>query len=80
MMPESSKLCVHTPGSITSSFAFDSSQDESNWWHGYEESKEYGAPWSNHEQYVFAAKMRHVDASTNRTWTMRVKRNYFLLK
>ena len=72
MMPESSPLCVHTSGSTTSSFAFASSQEESNWWPGYPESTEYGSPWSNHEEYVFAAKMMHVDESANRTWTMRV--------
>jgi len=73
MMPESSSTCTPTAGSTSSDFTFASSQEECNWFDGYEESFEkYNAPWSQLEEHVFNGKMMHTDVSSNRTWTLRL--------
>jgi len=72
IMPEKSTFCTPTLGSTSSDFTFTSSQEESKWFEGYEESFEkYNAPWSQLEKYVFNAKMMHTDVNSNRTWTIR---------
>jgi len=73
IMPGKSLLCSPAPGSTSSDFTFTSSQEESEWFDGYEESFEkYNAPWSQLEKYVFNAKMMHTDVNSNRTWTVRL--------
>lgn len=72
MMPPSSDTCSHTPGSTSSTFTFESSQEESQWFEGYPgQSERFGAPWSNLEQYVFPTKMTHTDTKSDRNWKMR---------
>eukprot|EP00587_Corethron_hystrix_P003389 CAMPEP_0113328226 /NCGR_PEP_ID=MMETSP0010_2-20120614/19873_1 /TAXON_ID=216773 ORGANISM="Corethron hystrix, Strain 308" /NCGR_SAMPLE_ID=MMETSP0010_2 /ASSEMBLY_ACC=CAM_ASM_000155 /LENGTH=852 /DNA_ID=CAMNT_0000189473 /DNA_START=133 /DNA_END=2692 /DNA_ORIENTATION=+ /assembly_acc=CAM_ASM_000155 len=72
-MPQSSSKCVSPNGATESSFIFESSQAESEWFEGFPGSSEkYGSPWFNLEPYVFNARMVHQDPSVNRTWTMRL--------
>eukprot|EP00559_Dactyliosolen_fragilissimus_P007399 CAMPEP_0184871370 /NCGR_PEP_ID=MMETSP0580-20130426/40679_1 /TAXON_ID=1118495 /ORGANISM="Dactyliosolen fragilissimus" /LENGTH=861 /DNA_ID=CAMNT_0027374019 /DNA_START=151 /DNA_END=2737 /DNA_ORIENTATION=+ len=74
ILPPSSESCKFDPESAestSSTFAFTSSQAESKWFEGYAESAEYGAPWSNLEQYVFSAQMTHVDSNLDRDWKLR---------
>lgn len=68
MMPTSSSTrCVSPSWQTFSSFDFTSSQSESNWYEGGQHG-----PYSDLEQYVFLAKMTHIDSNKNRTWTIRL--------
>ncbi len=59
MMPPSSSLC--SPQTSTSTFEYQSSQAESQWY----------APFAPLEEELFLAKMQHIDNNFNRSWTIR---------
>jgi hypothetical protein len=51
---------------VDTTFAFQSSQATSQWHNTTAE------PFATYEQYLFLAKMQHVDANSNRSWAIRL--------